>query len=197
MAGLTASSCVRNYAWLPPSFPLASYPHMPPRSHGAPTTSGDDLLALDILDGVLASLRSDACEPRSAAAQPRGLLPLPHMQLVFLLWHSLSRSTRGSFIAKTAAAICDAVEARPGARGVALIRLHALLHYSLRHFEQVPEHLSAQFQAYLVAAPGADGPTPAETFDAGRLSVSIYTYGRSGHFGSASRATVWLPPTEA
>ena len=171
---------------------------MPPSARTAALpTPGDDLLALDILDGVLASLRSDACEPRSAAAWARGLLPLPHMQLVLLLWHSLSRVARGSFIAKTAAAICDAVEARPGARGVALIRLHALLHYSLRHFEQVPEHLSAQFQAYLVAAPGADGPTPAETFDAGRLSVSIYTYGRSGHFGSASRATVWLPPTEA
>jgi hypothetical protein len=118
------------------------------------------------------------------------------MQLVLLLWHSLSRVARGSFIAKTAAAICDAVEARPGARGVALIRLHALLHYSLRHFEQVPEHLSAQFQAYLVAAPGADGPTPAEALDAGRLSVSIriYTMGGSsrhlwsGQFRSASRA---------
>ena len=72
-----------------------------------------------------------------------------------------------SFIAKTAAAICDAVEARPGARGVALTRLHALLHYSLRHFEHVPEHLPAQFQSYLVAAPGADGPTSAEAFDAG------------------------------
>lgn len=151
---------------------------MPPSARTAALpTPGDDLLALDILDGVLASLRSDACEPRSAAAWARGLLPLPHMQLVLLLWHSLSRVARGSFIAKTAAAICDAVEARPGARGVALIRLHALLHYSLRHFEQVPEHLSAQFQAYLVAAPGADGPTPAEAFDAGRLSVSIHTYG--------------------
>ena len=68
---------------------------------------------------------------------------------------------------QTAAAICDAVEARPGARGVALTRLHALLHYSLRHFEHVPEHLPAQFQSYLVAAPGADGPTSAEAFDAG------------------------------
>ena len=78
-----------------------------------------------------------------------------------------SAVSRGSFIAKTAAAICDAVEARPGARGVALTRLHALLHYSLRHFEHVPEHLPAQFQSYLVAAPGADGPTSAEAFDAG------------------------------
>ena len=151
-----------------PSCSLPPYPHMPSRARTAASpTSGDDSLALDILQGVLASLRSDACEPRSAAARSRGPLPLPHMQLVLLLWHSLSRVARGSFIAKTAAAICDAVEARPGARGVALTRLHALLHYSLRHFEHVPEHLSAQFQSYLVAAPGADGPTSAEAFDAG------------------------------
>ena len=125
--------------------------------------SGDDLLTLSIIDGVLASLRLDACEPRSAAAQPRRLLPLPLLQLVLLLWHSLSRVARGSFVAKTAAAICDAIEARPDARCVALL---TLLHYSFRHFEQVPQHLVSQFQTYLIAAPGADGPTAAVTFDA-------------------------------
>ena len=74
---------------------------------------------IEILDAVLSALRGAT---RAEAAVGGGadlvILPLPHTQLVLLLWHSLSAVARGSFIAKTTAAVCevvDAGEARSGA----------------------------------------------------------------------------------
>ena len=101
-----------------------------------PHHGSDDALLIEILDAVLSALRGAT---RAEAADGGGadlvILPLPHTQLVLLLWHSLSAVARGSFIAKTTAAVCevvDAGEARSGAPRAALLRLLLLLEAFLR-----------------------------------------------------------------
>ena len=38
------------------------------------------------------------------------VLPQLHLQLVLMLWHSLSAVARGSFVAKMAVALCEIIE---------------------------------------------------------------------------------------
>ena len=68
------------------------------------------------------------------------------MQLLLLMFHSLSAKSRGSVVAKIASAICDAVDAGVDV-GQPLARLLAMLEYTMRHFDQMPPHLVAQLHA--------------------------------------------------
>ena len=94
------------------------------------------------------------------------VLPLAHAQLLLLVWHSLSESTRGELLARAASVLCAAVgSAAANSRQwgapqwLALHRCIVLTSYMLRHLDAVPSHLAPQLQAQLLNPP-PDGAIP-------------------------------------
>ena len=149
---------------------------------------------VDVLRGALASLRTHAMgkdddgggEGNDANDDDdeigSGLLPLPHCQLLALLWHSLSDGARAELLAQTAAILCDTVDSgvpTKGAARTALVRLHVLLDYFVRHFDGVPPHVPQLFHARLgAAAPAAAAAAAADVAGVGlHLAPAQYTHG--------------------
>ena len=171
----------------------------PKAGQTAPTTA-DDPLVCDVLRWALNELRAAAQKPeQQRGASALKLLPLAHMQLLLLLWHSLSEGARSDLLAQAAASACSIVASgESGASDtarVALLRLLQLVHYMLRHFDGLPSHLMPQLNAQLNAPPGglphAAAAAAAVSFDLNTCRVLI------GKHQVAAAATKSMRPAAA
>ena len=144
--------------------------------------AADDAFHAEVIGCAISSLKAcalDAAHPASHGGAGGGtaLLPLQHMQLLMLLWHSLSEVAKADLLTQAAAALCAMVDsARAATRGkspalggvqwLALLRSLQMVQYMLHCFDAVPTLLPAQLQALLLAPPQeaqeAAGTTPLE-----------------------------------
>ena len=110
----------------------------------------DDPLAVDVLRAAVNALRTAS----TSAASP---LPLPHAQLLLLLWHALSPPARAALFSVLAAAVAAAATGADQVEGwrAPTLRLVQMLDYCHTYPSRVPQHLPQQLHAYLSDAPSS------------------------------------------
>jgi hypothetical protein len=133
--------------------------------------AADDGLAAE---AVAAAVDALSVALASAAAVNPALppLPLPHAQLLLLLWHSLAPAERRQAVVRLAEAASSAAASGEAARSAAeaaawrvgTLRLVQMLDYVVAHPAALPPHLPAQLHA-LLAGETAAAPPAALAFD--------------------------------